>query len=103
MSTFPGVQVPGKMQMSCASQLPRQGWAESQSHLPGPRPHTLTLHSSWGVLVLKLGRGRTNRSLCYPRSSSLLEVFQSKTHCISPTPKETNQHERVSRPGQQRP
>ena len=64
--------------MSCASQLPRQGWAESQSHLHGPRPHTLPLHSSRGVLFLKLGRGCTNRSLRYPRSSSLLEVFQNK-------------------------
>ena len=43
----PGVQVPGKMQMSCASPPPLQGWAESQGHLQGPRPRPLLPHSSW--------------------------------------------------------
>lgn len=37
-ASSPGAPVPGETQTSCTSQPPLQGSAESQGHLPGPRP-----------------------------------------------------------------
>ena len=59
-------QVPGKMQMSCASPPPLQGWAESQGHLQGPRPAP-SCRTPAGQLISEAGSWAHRQVTALPR------------------------------------